>query len=45
MVPQSLKMDQYPFRPWDDDKHSANKVLVYHTNYNMLTIAVVETLL
>ena len=44
MVTQSLKMDQYPFRPWDD-KHSANKVLVCHINYNMLNIAVVDTLL
>jgi hypothetical protein len=44
MVIQSLKMDQYPFRPWDGE-FSAKKVLVYHTNYNILDFAVVDTLL
>jgi hypothetical protein len=44
MVIQSLKMDQYPFIPWDDE-FSSNKMLVYHENYNMLNIAVVDTLL
>jgi hypothetical protein len=46
MVIQSLKMDQYPFRPWDDE-FSSNKVLVYHIYiyYNMLNIADVDTLL
>jgi hypothetical protein len=43
MVILSLKMDQYPFRPWDDE-FSSNKVIVYHTYYNMLNIAVVDTL-
>jgi hypothetical protein len=41
---QSLKMDQYPFRPWMIN-FSTKKVLVYHANYNMLNIAVVDTLL
>jgi hypothetical protein len=45
MVIQSLKMDQYPFGPWDDNEFSSNKVLVYHTYYNMLNIAIVDTLL
>jgi hypothetical protein len=43
-VIQSLKMDQYPFRPWDDE-FSSNKMLVYHIYYNILNIAVVDTLL
>jgi hypothetical protein len=38
------KNDQYPFSPWDDE-FSSNKVLVYHIYYNMLNIAVVDTLL
>jgi hypothetical protein len=42
MVILSLKMDQYPFRPWDDE-FSSNKVLVYHMYYNMLNITVVAT--
>jgi hypothetical protein len=37
-------MDQYPFIPCDDE-FSSNKMLVYHENYNMLNIAVVDTLL
>ena len=44
VIIQSLKMDQYPFRPWDD-KLSANKVLVYYTNYNRPDIAFIDTLL
>jgi hypothetical protein len=44
MVILSLKMDQYPFRTWDDE-FSSSKELVYHTYYNMINIAVVDTLL
>jgi hypothetical protein len=44
MVILSLKMDQYPFRPWGDE-FSSNKVLVYHTYYNMLNVAIVDTFL
>jgi hypothetical protein len=44
VVIQSLKMDQYPFRPWDD-KLGTNKALVYYTKCNRPDIAFVNTLL
>ena len=42
MVIKSLKMDQYPFRPWDE-KFCAIKVLMYIANRNRLDIAFANT--
>ena len=39
----SLKMDQYPFRPWDEKLGA--KALLHQTNCNRPDIAFVDTLL